>query len=118
MTRQYKLFIQDILDAINDIEEFIGDMDFNKFSEDDKTKSAVVWKINVIGEATKNVPKTLREKYKNVPWKYMARIRDKTAHFYFGVDRALLWRAIKYRIPEIHPLIMRILSEDNIEENV
>lgn len=111
MTRQYKLFIQDILDAINDIEEFIGDMDFNKFSEDDKTKSAVVWKINVIGEATKNVPKTLREKYKNVPWKYMARIRDKTAHFYFGVDYEIVWEVIKKRLPEIKPLIEQILED-------
>lgn len=111
MTRQYKLFIQDIPDAINDIEEFIGDMDFNKFSEDDKTKSAVVWKINVIGEATKNVPKTLREKYKNVPWKYMARIRDKTAHFYFGVDYEIVWEVIKKRLPEIKPLIEQILED-------
>jgi len=111
MTRQYKLFIQDILDAINDIDEFIGDMDFNTFSEDDKTKSAVVWKINVIGEATKNIPQTMREKYKDVPWKYMARIRDKIAHFYFGVDYEIVWEVIKKRLPEIKPLIEQILGD-------
>jgi len=111
MTRQYKLFIQDILDAINDIDEFIGDMDFNTFSEDDKTKSAVVWKINVIGEATKNIPQTMREKYKDVPWKYMARIRDKIAHFYFGVDYEIVWEVIKKRLPEIKPLIEQIFED-------
>jgi len=111
VTRQYKLFIQDILDAIKDIDEFIGDMDFNTFSEDDKTKSAVVWKINVIGEATKNIPQTMREKYKDVPWKYMARIRDKIAHFYFGVDYEIVWEVIKKRLPEIKPLIEQILGD-------
>lgn len=111
MTRQYKLFIQDTVGAINDIEDFIREMDFDEFSEDDKTKSAVVWKINVIGEATKNIPKTVREKYKNVPWKYMARIRDKIAHFYFGVDYEIVWKVIKERLPEIKPLIEQILKD-------
>ena len=111
MTRQYTLFIQDILDAIKDIEEFIGDMDFNTFLDDDKTKSAVVWKINVIGEATKNIPQTIREKYKDVPWKYMARIRDKIAHFYFGVDYEIVWEVLKTRLPEIKLLIEQILED-------
>ena len=110
MTRQYKLFIQDILDAITDIEDFIGDMDFTMFIEDDKTKSAVVWKINVIGEATKNIPKPIQEMYKTVPWKYMARMRDKIAHFYFGVDYEIVWEVIKQQLPEIRAFIEEILE--------
>ena len=111
MTRQYKLFIQDILDAITDIEEFIGDRDFIMFIEDDRTKSAVVWKINVIGEATKNIPKPIQEKYKTVPWKYMARMRDKIAHFYFGVDYEIVWEVMKQQLPEIRAHIEEILDD-------
>jgi uncharacterized protein with HEPN domain len=51
MKRDYKLFIRDIFEAIENIESFIGKMDFNEFYADDKTRSAVVWKIGVIGEA-------------------------------------------------------------------
>ncbi len=61
MTREYLLFIQDILKAINDIDEFIRDTDFEDFCNDEKAKSAIVWQIHVIGEATKNIPKSIRD---------------------------------------------------------
>ena len=57
MTRDYKLFIKDILRAIDDIETFIAGQDYGKFIADEKTKSAVVWQIHIIGEAAKNIPK-------------------------------------------------------------
>ena len=79
MIREYKLFLQDILDAINDIDSFVKGMNFMDFCRDEKTKSAVVWKIEVVGEATKNIPQNVRSKYKEVPWKDMAKIRDKIA---------------------------------------
>lgn len=70
MTRDYTLFVKDIVDAIIDIEKFVGDSDYSDFLKDEKTKSAVVWKIQIIGEATKNIPRSLRNKYKDLPWKY------------------------------------------------
>jgi uncharacterized protein with HEPN domain len=86
MTREYQLFVEDILDAIVSIEKFIGDMDYAQFYEDDKTRSAVVWKIENIGEAVKNIPKQIKDRYKALPWSDMAKIRDKVRHYYFGVD--------------------------------
>ena len=111
MKRNHKLFVKDILDAIEKIEEFIGNMDFKKFIEDDKTKSAVVRKLEIIGEATKNIPKLIRQKYKELPWSDMAGMRDKIAHFYFGIDYEIVWRVIKERLPEIKPVIQKILNE-------
>ncbi|MGB9627712.1 MAG: DUF86 domain-containing protein [Thermodesulfobacteriota bacterium] len=111
MKRNHKLFVKDILDCINKIEEFIGDMGFDEFMEDDKTKSAVVRKLEIIGEATKNIPKQLRQKYKELPWTDMAGMRDKIAHFYFGIDYVIVWKVIKERLPKIKPVIKRILNE-------
>ena len=111
MKRNHKLFVKDILDAIEKIEEFIGNMDFKKFIEDDKTKSAVVRKLEIIGEATKNIPKLIRQKYKELPWSDMAGMRDKIAHFYFGIDYEIVWKVIKERLPEIKPVIQKILNE-------
>ena len=86
MKRDFKLFIRDILEAIENIEDFIGKMDFNQFNSDEKTRSAVVWKIGIIGEAAKNIPKNIKDRHKELPWREMARMRDKISHFYFGVD--------------------------------
>ena len=111
MKRDNKLFVHDILKAIKDIELFVKDMDYAAFSVDEKTKSAIVWQIHIIGEATKNLPKSLTDKYEGLPWKYMARIRDKIAHFYFGIDYEIVWDVVTNKLPGIRPGIERILSE-------
>ena len=111
MTRDYTLFVKDIKDAISDIEKFLEGLKYNDFVKDERTKSAVVWKIQVIGEATKNIPKDIRDKYKELPWKYMAKIRDKIAHFYFGIDYRIVWSVAKEKLPEIKPPIVRMLKE-------
>jgi uncharacterized protein with HEPN domain len=113
MSRDYKLFIRDIVEAIKDIEVFIGAMDYEEFLKDKKTQKAVVWQIHVIGEATKNLPEPIREKYKEVPWKYMAKIRDKIAHFYFGIDYEILWNVVKEKLPEVKSKIEKILTDLN-----
>ncbi|MCW3130208.1 MAG: DUF86 domain-containing protein [Methanophagales archaeon] len=84
--RDYKLYINDILDSILKIEEFVGDMSYKEFVEDDKSSSAVVRKLEIIGEASKNIPKEMRLRYKEIPWSDIAKMRDKIIHFYFGVD--------------------------------
>ena len=111
MKRDYSLYIKDILDCIERIEEFIGDMNFDQFLQDDKTSSAVVRKLEIIGEATKNIPKSITQKYKEIPWKEMARMRDKIIHFYFGVDYEIVWNVIKGIIPEIKTAIRQILED-------
>ncbi len=111
MKRDYKLFIKDILDCIEKIEDFVGDMGLEEFTEDDKTSSAVVRKLEIIGEATKNIPEFMRDQYKEIPWKDMAGMRDKIIHFYFGVDYEIVWKVIKERLPEIKPEITRILKD-------
>lgn len=93
MKRDYKFFIKDILEAIEKIEEFVGDMDFDEFVRDDKTASAVVRKLEIIGEASKNITKSIRQKYE-LPWKDMARMRDKVSHAYFGVDYEIVWKVV------------------------
>lgn len=116
MKRDPRIFINDILECIAKIEKFVGDMNFEEFLKDEKTKSAVVRELEVIGEATKNIPKSIRERYKSVPWSQMAKTRDKMIHFYFGVDYEIAWKVVKERLPEIKPSIEKVLK-DLKEEN-
>jgi len=71
----------------------------------------VIRKFEIIGEAAKQVPENVEQKYSSVPWKEMAGMRDKLIHFYFGVNYKLLWQTIKNRIPEIKPVIVQILKD-------
>lgn len=111
MKRDYSFFIKDILQAITDIESFIGNMDYDAFHSDKKTRSAVVWSIETIGEAAKNIPKSIREKYKDLPWQDMSKIRDKISHFYFGINYEIVWKVVKERLPEIKQKIENILTD-------
>jgi len=111
MKREWKLFVQDIYDAIRYIKEFVGDMNRKEFLADEKTRSAVAFKIENIGEASKNIPKVIRAKYKDLPWTDMARMRDKVTHFYFGIDYEIVWTVVKKELPAIEPAITKILSD-------
>lgn len=99
--RSYKLFAKDILEAIDKIEVFIDGIDFEQFQADDKTSSAVLRKLEIIGEAVKHLPDKVKENYKGIPWKEMAGMRDKLIHWYFGVDYQLVWNVITEEIPQL-----------------
>ena len=109
--RNHSLYLTDILEALESIQSFVEGMGFEDFKQDNKTSSAVIRKLEVIGEAAKRVPESIKQKYPSVPWKEMAGMRDKLIHFYFGVNYELLWQTIKNRIPEIKPVISQILGD-------
>ena len=109
--RDLSLYVSDILRAIDLIAEFVIGIDFETFSEDEKTKSAVVMQLHVIGEAAKHVPDDLRQKYPDVPWKRLAGMRDRLIHGYFEVDYAIVWKVVESNLPELRPTIQAILSD-------
>ena len=106
--RDQSLYLKDILAAVDAINEFTADMSLEMFQADDKTVSAVIRKLEVIGEAVKQIPDDLRGKSPGIPWKEMAGMRDKLIHFYFGVDHGLVWKAIKQRLPQIRAEIEKM----------
>ena len=111
MKRNYKLFLKDILEAMESIEKFTEGMSFEEFKTNDLVSSAVIRKFEIIGEATKQIPQDIRNKYLDIPWKEMAGMRDKLIHFYFGINHELVWKTVKNRIPQIKSLIKKILME-------
>lgn len=109
--RDLKLYIKDILAAMDAIEKFVEGMEFDEFQQDDKTSSAVIRKFEIIGEATKHVPESLRQKHIKIPWKQLAGMRDKLIHFYFGVNYDLVWDTLKGRIPSLKPMMHQVLKD-------
>lgn len=107
----YRDYIQDILTSLEEVEEFIHGLSFEEFTKEKKTRNAVIRSLEVIGEAVKNLPESLRARYPDVPWKRMTGMRDKLIHEYFGVDLRIVWKTIKEDLPKLKPLIKKISKE-------
>ncbi len=86
-------------------------MTFDSFITDRKTVNAVIRSMEVIGEAAKNVPESLRKKYPAVPWKKMAGMRDKLIHEYSGVDLETVWKTATEDLPSIKSMISSVLED-------
>ncbi len=111
MKRSQQLYLEDIVAAINSIEQFIKGINFQTFCRDDKTTSAVVRKFEIIGEASKKLEAKIRKNYPEVAWKEIAGFRDKLIHDYFGIDYELVWTTIQEKLPEFKLVIRKILKE-------
>ena len=111
MIREYKDYVVDMIDAVEKAESFVKGMNFESFEKDAKTMFAVIRAFEIMGEAVKNIPASVRNKYKAVPWKEMAGMRDKLIHEYFGIKPRVVWKTIKQDLPKIKPYLKAILAE-------
>lgn len=109
--RHYRLYLKDIFEAMDAAHGFVEGIDFEAFVADDKTASAVVRKLEIIGEATKSVPETIRQKYPQGPWRQMAGMRDRIIHAYFDINYTILWEVVTELIPPLQPIIAQILTD-------
>jgi len=110
MTREYRDYLADIIDAIDKAESFVKGINFKKFEKDAKTGFAVVRAFEIMGEAVKKIPLSIRTKHKNIPWKMIAGMRDKLIHEYFGVNSRVVWKTIKEDLPKVKPQLQAILD--------
>ena len=108
--RDYRDYLQEIVDSCSDVLEFIKDISYNDFVCDKKTKFAAIRAIEVIGEAVKNIPVAFRSKYPDIPWQQIAGMRDKLIHEYFGIDVKVLWKTAKEDVPHIRVEFEKIMK--------
>lgn len=106
--RESELYLQDILISIQRIEEYTKGLSSKDFEVDWKTVDAVVRNLEIIGEAAKNMPEEIIEKYPEIPWSSMISMRNKVIHEYFGVDVEILWKTIYEDLPSLKEEIAKI----------
>jgi len=110
MQRDYKVYLKDILASISKIEEYIGDLGFEDFIKDSMRVDAVVRNLEIIGEAVKHIPESLKKKHSFVDWRKISGLRDILIHEYFGVDFDILWDIAKNKIPVLKKDLKKILE--------
>ncbi len=101
----------DILDAVDKVAQFVQGMTVDAFAGDDKTLFAVIRALEVIDEATKRIPQSVRDTYPTVPWREMAGMRDKLIHDYVSVNTLVVWKTAVEDVPPVAAELQRILAD-------
>lgn len=102
------IFLEDVLEAIDKIARYTQGMSQEQFEKNELVVDAVLRNIEIIGEASANIPDSIRESYPNIPWKRMVGLRNIVIHAYFQVNLKIIWQIIKVNLPEVEPSIRQI----------
>ncbi len=105
------IFLRHIVESIEKVENFIRDISKAEFDSSVLVQDGVIRRLEIIGEAVKNLPLEFREKYPDIPWKDIAGMRDKLIHAYFEVDLDLTWVIVKDDLPDLKKKIRKILDD-------
>ena len=114
MSRNTRVYLNDIISSINQIRDYVKTLSFDDFSEDKRTIDAVIRNLEIIGEAVKNIPQDIKSEFK-YEWRAVAGLRDILIHEYFSIDEEIIWDIIKNKIPELYTAVEEMMRELQIE---
>ena len=111
MTRDLRLYLQDILESISAIEEYTRKLSEKEFLSKQQVQDAVLRRFEIIGEAVKKVDENFKREHSDVPWKEIAGMRDILIHEYFGVNLKRVWLVIKNDLPVFKKKLQKDLKD-------
>ena len=108
MKKDPLIFIEHILECIQLIKKYTKTKTIGAFFSSQQLQDSVIRRIEIIGEAIKNLPEQAKKDHPEIPWKQIAGMRDMLVHEYFGVDLSLTWKVVKQDIPELEKNIIKL----------
>jgi uncharacterized protein with HEPN domain len=112
LKKDLNTFIIHILESISLIESYTKQMSKEDFLKSRQVQDAVMRRLEIIGEATKNIPNSFRKDNPGIPWREIAGMRDILVHEYFGVDLELTWKTVQENLPYLKKKLTQIISEN------
>lgn len=112
MSRSHRLYLEDILQSVNNIRSYAGDLSFEELIRDKMRVDAIVRNFEIIGEAARKIPEEIREAYPSVEWRKISDFRNVLAHEYFQVDFDIMCDIIENKLPEIIRQVSDILEKE------
>jgi uncharacterized protein with HEPN domain len=109
--RDWTLFLQDMLESIENIAQYTSGMGFQDFLKDTRTRDAVVRNLEVLGEAARKLPSGIRERYPEIPWTQIVGLRNRLIHGYFLVDYGIVWEIVQDELPQLRKRLEQIMRE-------
>ena len=109
-----RVYLRHILDEIRFLAKISNGRTYEDLVSDDYFGHAVRSAIEVIGEASKNVPDSVKKQHSEIPWREMGALRDKIIHGYFRIDYSIVWNVITLDLPEIEPKIAALLEDPGL----
>ena len=110
MKKDPGVLLKHILESAEYIERYVGEISKKEFLKSVQIQDSVIRRLEIIGEAIRNLPEKLKKKYPSVPWREIADMRNVLIHEYFSVDENLLWNAAKKDIPALKKNIIDIIK--------
>ncbi len=111
MTKNPTVFLTHILNSITAIDRYLEGTSEGQFYLSEEKQDLVVRRLEIIGEATKNIPIELRDQHSKIPWKRMAGMRDIMIHQYYEVDYKIVWDTVKNFLPALKKQIEELLKK-------
>lgn len=110
-SREWEFRIYDILTSIEKIESYLQGMTLTQFKKNELVIDAIIRNLEIIGEASKNIPLVIRRTYGHIPWDQMNGMRNILIHEYFGVDIKIVWHTAKKYLPVLKKQLITVLIE-------
>ena len=110
--RDWKLLFEDIITSIGKIESYTNNLTFKKFASNPLIIDGVVRNIEIIGEASKNIPHEIQNKFSDIPWQKLRGIRNRIVHEYFDVDLTIIWFIIENELPSLKSGLSKHLTKN------
>jgi len=117
MSRDPRQRIEDAIEACEQIALYIEGYDFERFSQDTKTRDAVIRQFEIAGEAVKGVPESFRSLEPGIPWRQIAGFRDVLSHSYFAVELHIVWDAASLKAPDLKAACERLLASPPLSDS-
>jgi uncharacterized protein with HEPN domain len=111
MSRDYKVYLEDIAEAMARIQSYLSGLDWSEASKDSKTFDAVIRNLEIIGEAVKNLPAEFKESEPSIEWRKISGFRDILAHQYFGIDGTIIGDVVRNKLPGLEKAVNKALEK-------